>query len=83
MRDKAHSSLEDVDAVIRREKEASTYYGLCNMDKWNKIKNEYKYFIIIPISKLTVRVVKYTNDEKKAEYITGLDPRYVLIGDWD
>ena len=43
----------------------------------------YKYFIIIPITEMTVRVVKYTDDRKKAEYIAGLDPRYVLIGDWE
>jgi hypothetical protein len=83
MRDKAHSSLESIESVRRREHECSFLYGLHNMASWEKIKNEYKYFIIIPISERTIRVVRYTDDKKKAESMAGLDPRYVLLAWWE
>jgi len=81
--DKAHNSQRSIAKVEKMEKEDKLLYGVHNMSSWNKIKNKYNHFIVILIDKFTIRVINYTDDTKKAEYIAGLDPRYVLLSGKD
>lgn len=69
--------------IERAEREEKTFYGLHNMESFKKVKKLFKYIVAEPINEMTIRVVKYGDDEELALSFIRDNPKYLLIKEGD
>jgi len=71
-------SIED---ITRLEKEQATFYGLHNRKSFKEVTKKFKYIIVKPITKETLRVVAYGDDEEKSFAKVRQNPDCALVID--